>query len=194
MIPMQPNLIDIPPVYYPFDSNEPFKECLVCGTDLTLGTRDYFVEKAIKNHVEFKVKDVVFEYAMCSECAEKMQKSMSEESQQNMQNYFLQHENFMQKVQEFQIGEGGPIDEVLSKCSITGEAIDDMGEYMMFGHFRGGKMVATTMPYVIGGKAMDEISELMSNKTLDEMNGFMGQYFGGPPELENLWKGKPVFL
>lgn len=68
---MQPNLIDIPPVYYPFDSNEPFKECLVCGTDLTLGTRDYFVEKAIKNHVEFKVKDVVFEYAMCSECAEK---------------------------------------------------------------------------------------------------------------------------
>ena len=86
---MQPNLIDIPPVYYPFDSNEPFKECLVCGTDLTLGTRDYFVEKAIKNHVEFKVKDVVFEYAMCSECAEKMQKSMSEESQQNMQNYFL---------------------------------------------------------------------------------------------------------
>lgn len=191
---MQPNLIDIPPVFYPYESQEPFKECLVCGADLSLGDKDYFIEKAIRNHVEYGVKDVVFEYAICSECAENMQKSMSQESRQNMQNYFLKHEEFMHKMQRYQMGEGESLDDLLSRCSITGDSVDQMGEYMINGHFRGGKMVATTMPYIIGSKAMDELSELMSNETLGEMNDFMGQYFGGPTELEDLWKGKPVFF
>ena len=191
---MQADLIDIPPVFYPYESQEPFKECLVCGADLSLGTTDYFVEKAIKNHVDYGVKDVVFEYAMCSKCAENMQKSLSQESQQNMQNYFMEHGEFMQKIQQHQMGQGEPVDELLAKCSLTGEPVGEMTEYMMYGHFRGGKMVATTMPYIIGGKAMDELSELMSNQTLGEMNDFMGQYFGGPTELEDIWKGKPVFI
>ncbi|MCB0494844.1 MAG: hypothetical protein KDC79_01795 [Cyclobacteriaceae bacterium] len=189
-----PDLIDIPPVYLPYESQEPFKECLVCGCDLTSGNKDYFVEKAIKNHVEYGVKDVVFEYAMCTDCAETMQKSMSQESQQNMQNYFLEHQGFMTKIQKYQMGEGESVDEILSKCSISNESTERMEEYMIFGHFRGDKMVASTMPYIIGGAAMDEISELLSNQTLGEMNDFMGQYFGGPTELKDLWKGKPVFF
>lgn len=191
---MQPNLIDIPKQFYPFESQEPFKECMVCGMDLTLGTTDYFVEKAVKNNVEYQVQDVVFEYAICSSCAQNMQKSISVESQQNMQSFFADHQDFMNKVQAYQQGEGDPIDELISKCSLSGESVNVMSEYMMFGHFRGNKMLATTMPYIIGGKAMDELSDLMSNETLDEMNDFKNQYFGGPAELEEIWKGKPVFL
>lgn len=191
---MQPNLIDIPKQFYPFESQEPFKECMVCGMDLTLGTTDYFVEKAVKNNVEYQVQDVVFEYAICSSCAQNMQKSISVESQQNMQSFFADHQDFMNKVQAYQQGEGDPIDGLISKCSLSGESVNVMSEYMMFGHFRGNKMLATTMPYIIGGKAMDELSDLMSNETLDEMNDFKNQYFGGPAELEEIWKGKPVFL
>lgn len=191
---MQPNLIDIPPIFYPYESKEPFHECLVCGADLTIGDKDYFVEKAVRNHVEYGVKDVVFEYAICSDCAENMQKSMSKESKENMQRYFLEHQEFMYKMQQYQMGEGEPLDELLSKCSINGDSIETMNEYMINGHFRGGKMVASTMPYIIGSKAMEEISELMSAQTIGEMNDFMGQYFGGPVELEDLWKGRPVFL
>lgn len=191
---MQPNLIDIPQEFYPFESNEPFAECMVCGIDLRLGTTDYFVEKAVKNNVEYQVKDIVFEYAICSSCAQNMQKSISVESQQNMQAFFTSHPGFMNSMQAYQKGEGEPVEELISKCSLSGEPVGFMGEYMMFGHFRGDKMLATTMPYILGGKAMDELSELMSNETLDEMNDFKNQYFGGPAELEDLWKGKPVFL
>ena len=191
---MQPNLIDIPKEFYPFESSEPFNECMVCGIDLSLGSTDYFVEKAVKNNVEYQVQDIVFEYAICSSCAQNMQKSISVESQQNMQAFFTNHPNFMSKIQAYQQGEGESVDELISKCALNGEPIDLMPEYMMFGHFRGDKMLSTTMPYILGGKAMDELSELMSNETLDEMNGFKNQYFGGPVELEELWKGKPVFL
>lgn len=191
---MQPNLIDIPKDFYPFESNEPFNECMVCGVDLSLGTTDYFVEKAVKNNVEFQVQDIVFEYAICSSCAQNMQKSISVESRQNMQAFFSNHPNFMSKIHSYQQGKGEPVDELISKCALSGEPVGLMPEYMMFGHFRGDKMLSTTMPYILGGKAMDELSELMSNETLDEMNGFKNQYFGGPAELEDLWKGKPVFL
>jgi len=191
---MQPNLIDIPKEFYPFESSGPFKECMVCSVDLSLGTTDYFVEKAVKNNVEYQVKDIVFEYAICSSCAQNMQKSISVESQQNMQAFFTNHPNFMRKIQAYQQGEGESLEELISKCSLSGEPVELMREYMMFGHFRGDKMLATTMPYIVGGKAMDELSELMSNETLDEMNDFKNQYFGGPAELEDLWKGKPVFL
>jgi len=191
---MQPNLIDIPKEFYPFESAEPFKECMVCGIDLTLGTIDYFVEKAVKNNVEYQVQDIVFEYAICSACAHTMQQSISKESQQNMQAFFTNRQAFMSKMQAYQRGEGEPLEELISRCSLYGEPITEMSEYMMLGHFRGGKMITTTMPYIMGGKAMDELSGLMSNETIDEMNKFKDQYFGGPVELEGLWKGKPVFL
>jgi hypothetical protein len=191
---MQPNLIDIPKEFYPFESDEPFKECKVCGIDLALGTTDYFVEKAVKNNVEYQVKDIVFEYAICSSCAQNMQQSISVESKQNMQTFFVNQQVFMDQVQAYQQGEGEEVDEIITKCSISGEPVNSMNEYMMFGHFRGNKMLTTTMPYILGGRAMDELSELLSNETLDEMNDFKNQYFGGPAELEDLWKGKPVFL
>ena len=191
---MQPNLLDIPQAFYPFESNEPFKECMVCGIDLTLGTTDYFVEKAVKNNVQYQVQDIVFEYAICSACAQNMQQSISKESMENMQAFFTNHQTFMSKIQAYQQGKGEELDIIISKCTLYGQSIEQLSEYMMFGHFRGDKMIATTMPYIMGGKAMDELSELMSNETIDEMNRFKNEYFGGPAELEDLWKGKPVFL
>lgn len=191
---MQPNLIDIPTIFYPFESTEPFNECKVCGIDLSIGSTDYFVEKAVKNNVEYQVQDVVFEYAICSSCAQNMQKSISQESMHSMQVYFSEQTSFMNKMQAHQQGNGKIQDEMLTTCALTNEPISLMSEYMLFGHFRGDKMIGTTMPYILGGKVMDELAELMSNETIDEMNKFKDQYFGGPVELEDLWKGKPVFL
>ncbi|MCF6359162.1 MAG: hypothetical protein L3J29_00185 [Cyclobacteriaceae bacterium] len=191
---MQPNLIDIPLAFYPFESSKPFSECMVCGINLSLDTVDYFIEKAIKNNIEYQIEDVVFEYAICSSCAQNMQQSISKQSMENMQAFFANHHQFMSKIQAHQQGQGEPLEELLSKCSLHNEPIIAMSEYMMFGHFRGDKMISTTMPYILGGKAMDELSEIMSNETIDEMNRFKNEYFGGPMELEDLWKGKPVFL
>lgn len=191
---MQPNLIDIPPLFYPFDSKEPFNECKVCGLDLTLGTTDYFIEKAFKNHLEYNVQDVVFEYAICSKCALTLQQSISEESKQHMAAFFQNHPNFLQKMEAFQNGNNTDLQQVLTKCSLTGKPIAELEEYMIYGHFRGNKMITTTMPNVVSGKVIDELSGLLSNATLGAMNDFKDQYFGGPVALEDLWKDKPIFL
>ena len=51
------------------------------------------------------------------------------------------------------------------------------------------------MPYVIGGAAVDEIAHMLSNKTIDDLRGFMGDNFGIPPEFRDLFKDRtPVIF
>ena len=191
---MEEQLGPIPQEFYCFETKAPFQECKVCSKDLTLGDTDYFVEKAVRNYKDHKVSDVVYEYAMCIDCAQQMNSQMSEESLANIQQYFAGQPEFMGKMARYQQGEQ-PKSDALEKCAITNEPIGDLDEYMLYGHFRGGNMVQSSMPYLLSGKIMDEISQLLSNETLGEIDDFMGQHFGGPPELEELWKTRrPVFF
>jgi hypothetical protein len=84
---------------------------------------------------------------------------------------------------------------VPDRCVITGIPVAELDEYMIYGHFRGDKMVKSSMPYLLSGSVMDDVSDLLSNQTIDQLDDFMGKYFSGPPELEELWKSrKPVFF
>lgn len=192
---MKEHLGPIPEEFYCFETKAPFTECKVCEKDLTKGDTDYFVEKAVRNYTDHEVSDVIYEYAMCIDCAHQMNSKMSSESLANIQNYFASQPNFMNKMAAYQRGDTEDGADALNKCAITGEPVDSLEEYMLYGHFRGGEMVQSSMPYLLSGQVMDEISQLLSNETLGEIDDFMGQHFGGPPELEELWKTRrPVFF
>jgi hypothetical protein len=47
-------------------------------------------------------------------------------------------------------------------------------------------MQLSLLPYALGGEAIDEIGGLLSNKTIGEIDGFMDEHFGLPPELRKL--------
>ncbi len=193
---MDSHLAPIPEEFYSFESNKPFASCLVCEADLLSGEVDYFIEKAVRNYHEHDVTDVVYEYAICWHCAHNMNGQMSKESMQNIQKYFSEQEAFVQNLKDYnsnwQEKEGGLIPD---NCVITGEPKAELDEYMIYGHFRGNAMVISSMPYLLSGKVMDAVSDLLSNQTIDQLDDFMGEYFGGPPELEELWKPRrPVFF
>lgn len=186
----------IPEDFYSFESNEPFEACLVCKADLLGGEVDYFIEKAIRNYPEHDVRDVVYEYALCSHCAQDMNEKMSSASMMNLQNYFSGNHSFMAKVTNYtnnwqQLDES-PLDD---HCAMTGVHKSELDEYMIYGHFKGNQMIRSTMPFLLSGKVMDDVANLLSDETVDELDDFMGEYFGGPPELEELWKPRrPVFF
>ena len=92
---MKEHLGPIPPEFFCFETHSPFTNCLVCDKDLSKGDIDYFVEKAIKNYPDHDVADVVYEYAMCWNCVQQMNGQMSEDSMQNIQNYFAGQKDFM---------------------------------------------------------------------------------------------------
>jgi hypothetical protein len=188
--------MSIPEDFYSFETGQPFESCLVCKADLLAGDVDYFVEKAIRNYHEHDIKDVVYEYAICWHCAHDMNGQMSKESMENIQQYFSHQDLFMKKIQEYNTKEFPESQSLIpDRCVITGEEVGKLDEYMIYGHFRGDKMVTSTMPYLLSGNVMDDVSDLLSNETIDQLDDFMGEYFGGPPELEELWKPRrPVFF
>ena len=50
------------------------------------------------------------------------------------------------------------------------------------------------MPFIIGDEAMEEMQGLLSQKTQDELDRFVDDNFGLPPELKELLKDKPLVL
>ncbi len=187
-------LIDIPEEFYSDGEGKPFETCVVCGKNLKDPGTHYVVEKAMKNYADNEYSVTVFEYAMCTDCYEEMQKGMSEESMRNLQGYY----------QKLIADKGGPylsinlhefnLKKWLSNCFFKDKPVKEMKEYQLIGQFSGDKMVLNTPPMAIGEDVMEEMSELLSTQTKGEMDRFREQFLGPPPEIEELFKGRKILL
>ncbi len=172
----------IPKSFHNFDTGQLFERCIDCDTFLLDGQTEYFVEKAIKSYKNFTATDVIFEYAICMRCAEGMRKKMSKESMQSIQQYFSENVNFIDRMQIMQAHPDNP-EAWMQQCLVKGTQANQLEEYQIYAHCKGKQLVTAQMPYLISSHALDEIAHLLSNETLDELDGFMDQHFGPPPEL-----------
>ncbi|UII24496.1 hypothetical protein LVD15_14310 [Fulvivirga maritima] len=183
------NLVEIPKVFHSFSSEMPFDHCIECDKYLLGDDSEYFIEKAIKNYQGFKAQDVIFEYAICLDCAEKLRKQISKESMQSIENYFADNMDLPARMQVMQNNPGNP-EAWMEKCMLKGESQKDSEEYQIYAHCKGNHMELAHMPYMICGAALDEIAELLSEQTLDELDNFLKNHFGPPPELKELLPSK----
>ena len=187
-------LVPIPEKFFSDAEGEPFKQCVVCGKDLLQPGVRYVVEKAIKNYKEDDVTSTVFEYAMCMDCYNEMQKGMSEESMQNMQNYYMQMMRSMNPMRQFIDINNFDLNRWLSQCFFKEQPVNEMDEYEIIGQFDGANMILNSPPMAIGQQVMEEMSELISEKTRGEMDRFREQFLGPPPEIEELIFGRKLLL
>lgn len=170
-------------------TESPFETCCVCNLNFEESGVQFIVEKSIKR-VSDTVSYSVYEYAICWDCAQEFQQKISEASNQAIELYFFnQLKNKIPK--EFN-ELADPIEDALSACLVKGTAVEDLNEYVMCGVFRNGNFSYGAMPYVLSAEVLEELSEQLSDETKDEMDDFRKTYLGGPPELEELLKGKPV--
>lgn len=172
----------IPEEFKNFSTGAHFSQCIECDKDLLQSGEEYFIEKAIKTYPGFKAKDIIFEYAICMTCTERFRKQISEESMQSIARYFAENVNLANRMQIMQNHPDEP-EKWMEKCLVKGTENQDLQEYQIYAHCKGDRLLTTQMPYMISGEALDEISNLLSNKTLDELDGFMTKNFGPPPEL-----------
>lgn len=173
---------DIPLEFHSFDSKKQFDHCIECDKYLLDDTTEYFIEKAVKKYEGFSAHDVIFEYAICLSCAERMRKSMSKESMQSLERYFMENIKMENRIQLMNSDSSEPQD-WLNECMITGKSRSDLNEYQLFAHCKGNKMILGQMPYLVSGETLEAVSELLSNETLDELDDFSRRHFGPPPEL-----------
>ena len=192
------NLVNIPGIFHSIESGEPFDRCMSCNCNLLEEGTQYVIEKAIKQYQDYNATDTIFEYAICMKCHSEFIKSYSDTSLANIQNYFLENigENPQKEDLKKRLEEEGHfnIEDWTSHCIIKGTPINKLSEYQIGCHCIGDKMLVSGMPFVIGNKALDEISQLLSNKTIDQMNGFVDEFLGLPPDLKKLLPDSPVLI
>ena len=169
----------IPKDFYSFETDAPFERCIQCDKYLLDDDTEYIIEKAVKNYEGYSAKDVVFDYAICMDCAEEMRKEISKESWQSMMNYFQEN---MDVAARLEMQNRTP-EENLKVCMIKQTAVDSCNEYQIYAHCRGKNLNMDNPPYMISGAVMEELIPLLSDKTIDEMNGFMNKHFSPDPSL-----------
>ncbi len=183
---------DIPHIFHPFEKDSPFSHCVNCQKYLLDQDVEYVIEKAVRQYPEFNTTDVIFEYAMCLQCAELIKKELSKESLANVQSYMINKSNLLAQSQQLRQAHNWNVNDWIGRCIITGEMIEDQQEYQIFAHCKGNQMVFSAMPYMISGKAIDEMADLLSQKTQDELNRFINNNFGIPPEFKKHILDNPV--
>ena len=169
----------IPPSFYSFETNAPFDRCIECDKYLLDDGTEYLIERAMKNYKDYDAKDVIFDYAICLDCADKMRKDISKDSWESMMKYFQENMDISRRIE---MSANQP-EENLRACMIKQIPVEDCTEYQVFAHCNGGKLNMQNPPYMISGAVMEEIIHLLSTKTINEMNGFFDKHFSPDPSF-----------
>ena len=199
MYPFEPNsfakLIDIPEILRSDLTGEHLSNCVICDSYLLDDDTLYMIEKALINHKKFETYETIFEFAVCLECGGDKQGELSEESLININEYVFKNMPApFQRAAHLGESETPDINRWLEQCIIKGTPRKEIGEYEIVAACKGKQLIADYMPFIIGDEAMEEMQGLLSQKTQDELDRFVDDNFGLPPELKELLKDKPLVL
>lgn len=184
-----PKWSDISKVFWSDLSSRPFDQCIDCQRNLLDDTVFYFIEKGVQGFQAGQISNTIFEYAICLECAQGMRTQLSAESLSNIQAYYSKNVDFKKRRQELS---GKSEEEWLENCLIHKKPSTEAGECQLYAFCNGDQMLYQEFPYMIRGEALDELVDLISAETMDELDDFKNNLTSGPPELrELLEKGGP---
>lgn len=186
--------IPIPGEFYSSETGEPFEHCMICERDLLNSDVDYVIEKAVKQFKDYDASDVIFEYAMCFKCYMEIMESFSEESMQKMAAYFDKHVDFEQRRRQLMDKDPIDIKDWLTHCLVKGTPRKELNEYQICAQCNGDRLSLFYLPFMIGFEAMDELTQLLSDKTLGEIDDFFGRYCGLPPEFKGMFDDHSIFI
>ena len=187
-------LMPVPEIFYSSETNGLISECTICNKELLESNELYFIEKGIKNYPNSGKTDVIFEYAICETCMENMRKSISEESLERISKYMFEKIDFNSRMQRLFSQQEVKPDDWTSSCIVKNTNKETLDEYQVMCQCYGREAVFSLFPYMIGGEALEEIQNLLSKKTKEELDGFYDKYLGPSPEIKELFKTKVLII
>ena len=184
----------IPAAFYSSETGKPFSNCTACDKDLLVPGTRYVIEKAVTHYPQYNASDTIFEYALCYDCYQTILNAMSDTSKNNIQIYFLDNmQHVQQRLVDFMQGKV-KIEDLIGSCAIKGTLREELNEYQIACHCNGQNLDSAYPPLLIGHEAIDEMMQLLSNKTLGEMDRFYNDIIDIPPEFKEILNGRPVFI
>lgn len=181
---MLPVRVPLPESLYSTETDEPFAECLVCDRSLLDGSTEYLIEKGYRQYGAFDVQETVFGYAVCMDCHAMMRDSFSELSMRRCRAYLFEHVDLANRTKELLASAKPDPADWTRQCIVHDTPKEALEEYQLMAHCQGEEMLLTHLPLLLGGPAIDELTQRLSNETIDDLGGLRDEYFGLPPELE----------
>lgn len=170
----------IPEKFHSFLTEGPFERCIICNRYLLGEGEHYLIEKG------YKQTEVIFEYAMCFSCAEKMRGELSRESLQRIEAHFEERVDFSARRRRLLQVSTDDIEPWISRCILTKNKLQETDDYQIYAHCVGEHLVFSGCPYMVCGEALGGLYKLLSKKTRDAMDDFVDEYLGLPSEFKDL--------
>lgn len=183
-LPVLPKRVPIPSTFYAEDTEAPFEECMACERPLRENSMDYIIEKGYRSYAEYGVEETIFGYALCLPCHAQITESFSAGSKRRCQSYLNTHIDLEGRTTALLEEDPPDPDRWTEHCIVNETPKDDLQEYQTLAHCRGEDMLLTHLPLMIGGPAVDDLVQRLSNETLDELGGFRREFFDLPPDLK----------
>lgn len=175
--------------FYNSETNAPFTTCLMCNQSLE--ETMYVVEKSFRNIKALNTREIIFEYAMCMNCASTIHFELSEESRARIGSYMAAH---VQRKEYFASSFEEERKSILGRCIVHSTSLEQSTEYSIYALCNGHQMLLGEFPYALSGEAQDEIMQLLSAKSLEIMDDFIGSHFSGPPEVMEILRRRPILI
>ncbi len=182
---MLPQRVPIPPSFYAEDTEAPFETCLACDRSLLEDDTQYVIEKGYHSFAAYDVQETVFGYALCLDCHTTLSQSFSSESKRRCTAYLDKHVDLPQRTAALLDRDALDPTRWTEHCIVHDTPKQELEEYQILAHCQGDDLLLTHLPLMIGGTAVDDLVQRLSNETLDELGGFRDEYFGLPPELKS---------
>ena len=184
----------IPKIFYSDATESLIERCVHCDRYLLEAGTHYMIEKSIKNYPNLHATDTIFEYAICVPCILKLRESLSQLSMQRIQYYFLQHSDFQHRLNLALSGQARDLSSMIGECMVKKRPVSEFDEYQIACECSGTQMLYGFLPYALSGEAMEEMMELLSRQTRDELDRFRDDFVRIPPEVKDLLKDRPVVI
>jgi hypothetical protein len=189
------NFIEIPKIFYSDLTGAPMSKCIACECDLLANGTSYLIEKALKPYDGFRSFSTIFEYAICMPCVHKMKGMISAKSMNAITNYFSVNLDISKRKKLILNADYSSVDPWVNHCMIKGTDIIDSNECQIYSQCCGQYLIFGEFPYMVSGAALDEVVELLSAETLDDLDRFKNEYVDGPSEFQDLLQSGPkVFI
>lgn len=190
-----PTTIEIPKIFFSDLTDSPLENCIYCDVSLLINNSPYLIEKAIKPYGSFDSYATMFEYAVCVGCADKMKGMISKDSMTKMMDYFLKNMKAALNSQERYKDGNFDVFDWISNCAIHGTHISKLSECQLYALCVNDQMLFTEFPYMVSGRALDDVVDLLSAETLDELDRFKSEFVDGPSQFQELLdQGPKVFI
>ena len=182
----------VPKTFWSDLTGNPFDKCIQCERNLLEDGVGYMVEKAFQKYKERVVTETVFEYAMCDKCRDQLTQILSVETRQRMEAFFAPHFNFAKRV--LQRKGNWEVEGLLQHCIVDEEEPSESGTYQIVAQCEGPMMFTGLTPFMIRGEALERVIDLISDKSMDELDNFTNKNFTGPPEFKEILSNGPRVL